>query len=165
MVNGVLCLGHKLVIPSSLRKYFLEKVHETHSGIEKCKLKARQSIYWPNINSDIESFVGHCHVCIKYSNNNAKLPMISHEVPSFSWECLSSDIFHYSGKDFLVILGHFTKWLEVLELKSKTASEIISKLMSVFSRFGAPKFLVSDMPYASFELRQFCDEFHIVQKT
>lgn len=92
--------------------------------------------------------------------------MLSHEVPSLPWEYLSTDIFQFGAKDFIVIFDHFSKWLEVLELRSKTASEIISKLMFVFSHFGTPKYLISDnMPFASLEFKKFCEDFHIVQIT
>ena len=45
--------GARLFIPSTLRKKVLEQIHEGHLGIEKCMLKARDSVFWPGIFNDI----------------------------------------------------------------------------------------------------------------
>ena len=35
------------------RRNALEQVHEGHQGMEKCMLKARESVFWPGIRDDI----------------------------------------------------------------------------------------------------------------
>ena len=35
----------------------LKLIHESHFGVEKCKSRARELLYWPRISSDIESIV------------------------------------------------------------------------------------------------------------
>ena len=51
VVDGVILKGVRVVIPSSLRKELLCRIHEGHLGIEKCKRRARETLYWPNMNS------------------------------------------------------------------------------------------------------------------
>ena len=53
MENGLITKGTRLVIPSTLRRKVLEQIHEGHLGIEKCMLKARDSVFWPGISNDI----------------------------------------------------------------------------------------------------------------
>lgn len=53
MVDDIVMKGSKLVIPSSLRKLMLQKIHEGHLGEVKCKRRAREVMYWPRINQDI----------------------------------------------------------------------------------------------------------------
>ena len=53
MEDGLITKGARLLIPSTLRKKVLEQIHEGHLGIEKCMLKARDSVFWPGISSDI----------------------------------------------------------------------------------------------------------------
>ena len=53
MENGLITKGARLVIPSTLRSKVLEQIHEGHLGIEKCMLKARDSVFWPGISDDI----------------------------------------------------------------------------------------------------------------
>ena len=53
MENGLTTKGARLLIPSTLRKKVLEQIHDGHLGIEKCMLKARDSLFWPGISNDI----------------------------------------------------------------------------------------------------------------
>ena len=53
MENGLITKGARLLIPSTLRKKVLEQIHNGHLGIEKCILKARDSVFWPGISNDI----------------------------------------------------------------------------------------------------------------
>ena len=47
----------KIVIPSSLQKEMKERIHQGHLGIEKCRARAGQIMYWPDINADISDVV------------------------------------------------------------------------------------------------------------
>ena len=53
MENGLITKGARLLIPSTLRKKVLEQINDGHLGIEKCMLKARDSVFWPGISNDI----------------------------------------------------------------------------------------------------------------
>lgn len=53
VVDDIVLKGSKYVIPSSLRKQMLQKIHEGHLGEVKCKRRAREVMYWPRINLDI----------------------------------------------------------------------------------------------------------------
>ena len=53
MENGLITKGARLLIPSTRRKKVLEQIHDGHLGIEKCILKARDSVFWPGISNDI----------------------------------------------------------------------------------------------------------------
>ena len=53
MENGLITKGARLLIPSTLRKKVLEQIHNGHLGIEKCMLKARDSVFWPGNSNDI----------------------------------------------------------------------------------------------------------------
>ena len=55
--NDVIVYGNRLVIPRSLRKDMLQKLHASHQGREKTKRRARQTLYWPGINNDIDTTV------------------------------------------------------------------------------------------------------------
>ena len=51
--DGLVTKSSRLLIPSTLRQKTLEQIHEDHQGIEKCMLKARESVFWPGISDDI----------------------------------------------------------------------------------------------------------------
>ena len=43
----------KVVIPLSMKRDMLERIHEGHIGIEKCKARGREVMYWPRINAGL----------------------------------------------------------------------------------------------------------------
>ena len=47
--HGLLLRGSRLVIPAPMRSNILEKLHTGHQGIIKCRMRARESIWWPGI--------------------------------------------------------------------------------------------------------------------
>ena len=60
MENGLITKGARLIIPSTLRRKVLEQIHKGHLGIEKCMLKARDSVFWPGISTNIRETVEKC---------------------------------------------------------------------------------------------------------
>ena len=53
-LNGVVLRGKRIVIPPSMRKEMLERIHQGHKGIEKSKRRARDTLYWPGMNSRLQ---------------------------------------------------------------------------------------------------------------
>ena len=82
IAEGIMSKGDKLVIPSSLQKEMKERIHQGHLGKEKCKARARQGMYWPNIYADISDMVSNCIICIENQCYHQREPLISHEVPT-----------------------------------------------------------------------------------
>ena len=39
----------RIVVPSAMRLQVLDKVHEGHQGIAKCRDRAKASIWWPGL--------------------------------------------------------------------------------------------------------------------
>ena len=52
--DGTIFKGKQVLVPESLRADILAQLHQSHQGIEKTQLLARERVYWPNINKDIE---------------------------------------------------------------------------------------------------------------
>ena len=45
-IDNFMYKGLKLIIPENLRIEMLTLIHETHLGIVKCKIRAREFMYW-----------------------------------------------------------------------------------------------------------------------
>lgn len=52
--DDLLFYNERIKIPAIMRKTILNKLHEPHFGMTKTKQRARESVFWPNINNDIE---------------------------------------------------------------------------------------------------------------
>ena len=149
-VEGLVFVGDKLLIPSSLRGEMLNKIHETHLGMEKCKARARELLYWPGMTNDIEELVRRA---------NQREPMIPHQVPERPWSKVAADIFTLDGRDYMVVVDYYSKYPEVVTMPDKTGTTVVRKLKAIFARHGVPDTFMSDnMPFASRNMIQFAKE-------
>ena len=83
--NGVLFKNQRIIIPHSLRSEMLARLHSSHLGIDACLRKARDRIYWPNMNTHIKEAVAKCEVCTEYQTANPQQPMQTHKIPQRPW--------------------------------------------------------------------------------
>ena len=68
--NNLLFNNNCIVVPNSLRKEMLNCIHYNHMGIEKCKLRARECLYWPGMSNDIENVVSNCVFFSPWNTNH-----------------------------------------------------------------------------------------------
>ena len=61
--GGLLMRGSRIIIPESMRRNTLDKVHTGHEGISKCRERARQSVWWPGLSKQLEELVKSCPDC------------------------------------------------------------------------------------------------------
>ena len=61
--NGLAFKGERLAVPESAREEMKAKIHASHIGIQGCLRRAREVLYWPGINKDIENCIAKCVVC------------------------------------------------------------------------------------------------------
>ena len=142
--DGVILRGDRIVIPQSLRKAMLEKIHSSHLGITGCLRRARDNVYWPNMTNDIREYISLCPTCRSYETANAKEPMIPHDVPDRPWAKVGTDLCHFNNNDYLVTVDYFSGFFEIDKLKDTTSQTVITKLKAHFARYGIPETIVSD---------------------
>ena len=85
--------GERVVIPNSMRSEMLQKIHESHLGMEKCRARARSVMYWPAISNDINEMIAKCSTCVKYRRENEREPLTPHEVPLLPWQKLGAGLY------------------------------------------------------------------------
>ncbi|GBN17768.1 hypothetical protein AVEN_16285-1 [Araneus ventricosus] len=50
-------MNARLIIPESIRSEILNSIHEGHLGITKCLARAKESILWPGLSTEIERMI------------------------------------------------------------------------------------------------------------
>ena len=63
--DGLLLYNTRKVVPKSLRKETLDKIHRGHQGIERCRARARMAVWWPGLSKEIVELVKSCRECTK----------------------------------------------------------------------------------------------------
>ncbi|CAC5389777.1 unnamed protein product [Mytilus coruscus] len=155
--QGLVFKGEKIVVPFALRKEMLQRIHEGHQGIERCKNRARDVLFWPAMSKQIEDVVQSCDICRRFQNSNAKEPMIKAELPSRPWEKVATDVFDFKNRQYLLIVDYYSKFFEVSMLNNLTSDTVMMNMKSIFARHGIPEVLVSDNAryYTSSKFQEF----------
>ena len=127
VVDGVLLKGQQIVIPTNMPPEMRSLVNER---------RAREVIYWPNMNTVVYDFVSRCDICRKHLYAQEQ-PLLSPERPYRPWSKVGCDI---------------STWNRSRTFSRSTSSHIIhrqycwqvkqvDKLLSTssrFSRYGIP---------------------------
>ncbi|XP_037781990.1 uncharacterized protein K02A2.6-like [Penaeus monodon] len=107
--------GPRVVVPASLHRSILARLHDSHSGVEATKRRAQQTVFWPGINADIRNIVR------------------------------SSDFFSVAGKHFLVYVDRLSGWPVVIPCGSNvTSASSIRFFRFMFHDLGVPVRLRTD---------------------
>ena len=104
VLDGLILKGSCIVVPESCRDEILAQLHEGHFGIDRTKLCARDSVYWPGINKDIECLVKMCDLCQEHSQRNNKDLVILRDIPIQAWSTVQTDLFMLDGQSFLLVV-------------------------------------------------------------
>ena len=144
VADGLLLKGEQLIVPASLQKDMLHKLHEGHLGRDKCLATAREIFFWPGMSSQIIDIVAKCGICNQFRHSQQKEPLINHDVPTLPWEKLGMDLFHFNGKNFLLMVDYYSKYIEVSLLSSLRATDVIMQIKSQFARHGIAREVISD---------------------
>ena len=114
-----------------------------HMGIEKTKLRARESMFWLEVNTEIEHMVKLCNICIKNQRKQKEQPMITSDIAVYPFQIVGTDPFHWNGQNFLLLVDYHSKYWEIERLYSTTSISVIWKMKMMFSRLGIPEMVRS----------------------
>ena len=143
--NGIVYKGERIVMPYSMRPEMLKILHTSHAGIVKTKQLARDRIYWPGINKQIEDMISKCEACLKNRPKQQKEPMTIHPLPSLPWNKVGTDLFEYKGNHYLILVDYYSNFIEVAPLQNDTKSvTVIKHIKANIARYGIMETLISD---------------------
>ena len=63
--DGIVLKGTQIVISTKKHEAILKLIHEGHLGLNKCKLRAKDTVYWPGLNDQLEKLILNCELCLK----------------------------------------------------------------------------------------------------
>lgn len=160
VVQGLIMKGTRILIPSHMRLDVLDKIHQGHLGISKCRERAKQSVWWPGLSNQIQDMVQSCRTCAKHQVNRPE-PLSPTSFPERPWQTLAIDFFKCENVDYLLVVDYFSRYVEVCAMhKNKTTTEVCKAMKSIFSRYGIPEKVKSDNgpPFNSAEYLHFANE-------
>ena len=147
----------------------MEQIHQGHLGTSKCQYRARQCVYWPGINKDIEQLVEACTTCQRHWPQEPRQPLKPTPPPERPWQQLRADLWRFDGSEYLVIINYYSKMPIVQKMPTSqcNSAKIITVLKELFAEHGIPEEIRSDngSQFASHLFAEFTKDWNIKHST
>ena len=138
----------------------LRIIHKAHQGYDSSIRRAQECLFWPGMQSDMQETCFSCGICSQYHAERPTEPMLSHKIPSRPWSKIGVDLFALDGKQYLVMVDHYSNYFELEPLRNAAASTVIKAMKRNLARHGIPDTCISDNgpPFDCHEFSRFaCD--------
>ena len=104
-------------------------------------------MYWPGLYEELKHLVTNCTTCLKFSAQKptclSNRQYAGHEIPVHPWSKLASDIFHFEGDSYLLIVDYTSRFPIIQKLSSMTGKAIAHHMRAIFAKYGWPDTLVT----------------------
>ena len=144
--DGILFKGTHTVIQHKECHATLPLIHEGHLDLCKCKLRAKDMLYWPCFNDQLKKLVLNSELYLKYSHSKCKQKpstSLAQEIPVHPWTKLITDSFHFESASYLLVVNYTSRFPVVHKLSSMTGVHVANQCKLVFSEYGLPETLIS----------------------
>ncbi|XP_054282050.1 uncharacterized protein K02A2.6-like [Macrosteles quadrilineatus] len=160
IIEDLICYKERIIIPFELRKDIINKLHDGHFGSTRTVLRAKQSVFWPGITTEIHNLIENCDTCAKHQNQKSE-KMIQSDTPDYPWQRIAVDYFDFVKGKYLAVVDYYSRYLEMINVSTMTVDELIKKMKACFARHGIPEIVISDSgsQFTSSEWRAFAADF------
>ena len=95
----------------------------------KMQDRAKHSVFWPGITSDIEQTRKNCSFCERNAPSQPAMPPLPLTSPQYPFQMIVADYFDVKGKSWLVIADRFSGWLSLHYYpREASSSDLIKSL-------------------------------------
>ena len=81
----------------------LSMAHASHIGVEGCIRRARETMYWPRISTEMKEYIAKCDICMSHRAMPGKEPIMQHEFAARPWAKIGADLCELDGRILLVV--------------------------------------------------------------
>ncbi|GJS49718.1 putative reverse transcriptase domain-containing protein [Tanacetum coccineum] len=158
--DGTLCFNNRSWLPcyGDLRILIMHESHKSkyfvHSGSDKMYQDMKQLYWWPNMKSNIATYVSKCLTCLRVKAELQKPYglLIQPEIPQWKWDNITMDFVTklpktQSGNDTIwVIVDQLTKSAHFLLMRETDPMDKLARLYlkEVVTRHGIPVSIIYD---------------------
>ena len=150
--DGLLLFGERIYVPPEVRNSVIKKAHcLSHPGINATNNIMKNSVWWPAMRGEIETYIRKCDCQNATPPKNDKVFEWPQE--SKPWSRVHMDHAQIPNVGLVLILvDSMSAWPEVVRVSDRSTRECKKVIQEIFSRLGVPNTLVSD------NAAEFCDD-------
>ena len=169
-LDGVLMYDDRVVVPPSLRQQAVDILHSAHQGVSSIEARARTTVFWPGMTTDIDNARASCRECIQNAPSQPRLPPAPFDPPSTPFEQIVGDYFGTGACHYLVVADRLSGWPEVFKSTPGSPQSgvdgLIHCLRNCFACFGVPVQLSSDggPEFSANRTHQFLDRWGVAHR-
>ena len=120
-------------------------LHDGHLGKERTKSRARQTVYWPGMDADVENVTRSCRRCQRELPSHQRETIIYHPPTQRPFQRLDLDFAEHAGRKYLIAVDGFSGWRFIKPLGcSAQTKKLMSVLREIFCQVGVPQSMMSD---------------------
>ena len=105
--------------------------------------RAEATVFWPSINPAIRVMRESCNHCNRMAPSQPSAPPTPITPPSYPFQLICADFFHYKGVNYLVVIDRYSNW-PIIERSHNGTKGLIDCLRRTFVTFGIPDELATD---------------------
>ncbi|XP_065438320.1 uncharacterized protein LOC135981052 [Chrysemys picta bellii] len=150
-------IRRQLVVPQKFRHKLLYLAHDIplagHQGIRRTRQRLLQNFYWPGVFTNVRQYCRSCDPCQRVGKARDKgkaalrpLPIIEEPFQKVAMDIVGplSKTTRSGKKYILVVVDFATRYPEAVPLSSIEADTVADALLTIFSRVGFPKEVLTD---------------------
>ena len=138
-INRLVLEGNRFFFPKTLQNEMKTLLYNSHFGIVEIKNSAREIVFWPGMNNDIENIVGTFDICQQHHKRQRRETYIPHEIPHIPWNKVDTDLFEIYSKSYLIAVDYTSISFDISEIPDKHSSTVVLQTKRIFCRYGIPK--------------------------
>ena len=96
------------MIPMSLRPEMKRRLHAAHMGYDSMMARARETIFWPRMSSEVKQVADCCEVCQQMKPKQRNEPLMCHKDGDGPWRKIGVDLFDLNGTNYLLTIDYFS---------------------------------------------------------
>lgn len=134
VVNDIVFLNERVIIPKSLRQEMLQLPHASHLRISKSKSRANQCMYWPKMTLNM------CAWSVQHATNFKERIRKNH------WNNTLYD-------NYVLLVDYYLHFVEIRRLLSKSTRTVKSSLLAISVHSQLEEVIADNKPFNNREFK------------
>ena len=110
--DGVVYRRNCCIILHSFRQFTLERIHQAYIKIEGFVRRAKDSVFWLEINAAI-AWVSPNVKSAEHTKDATKETLLYYEIPKLAWAEVGIDLKNFHERNYLIVVDYFSSCIEV----------------------------------------------------